>query len=47
VDRVCQLHLRSGADIEGFAKIGEVYTYAKHGFEATEYPLETDQLGMT
>src|SRR5262249_49351881 len=33
------------ADIEGFAKSGEVYTYAKHGFEATEYILRTDQLG--
>jgi kynurenine formamidase len=36
---------KAGADIEGFAKIGEVYTYAKHGFEATEYTLRTDQLG--
>jgi kynurenine formamidase len=26
-------------------KKGEVYTYAKHGFEATEYALKTDQLG--
>jgi hypothetical protein len=25
---------KAGADIEGFAKSGEVYTYAKHGFEA-------------
>jgi Putative cyclase len=36
---------KAGADIEGFAKTGEVYTYAKHGFEATEYILRTDQLG--
>ena len=36
---------KAGADIEGFAKSGEVYTYAKHGFEATEYILRTAQLG--
>lgn len=36
---------KAGADIEGFATEGEVYTYAKHGFEATEYNLTTDQLG--
>jgi kynurenine formamidase len=36
---------KAGADIEGFVKKGEVYTYAKHGFEATEYSLKTDQLG--
>jgi kynurenine formamidase len=36
---------KAGADIEGFATKGEVYTYAKHGFEATEYNLKTDQLG--
>src|SRR6185295_3961666 len=36
---------KAGADIEGFVKKGEVYTYAKHGFEATEYLLTTDQLG--
>ena len=36
---------KAGADIEGFVKTGEVYTYAKHGFEATEYALTTDQLG--
>jgi kynurenine formamidase len=33
------------SDIEGYVKKGEVYTYAKHGFEATEYVLRTDQLG--
>jgi kynurenine formamidase len=36
---------RAGSDIEGYAKTGEVYTYDKHGFEATEYALKTDQLG--
>jgi kynurenine formamidase len=36
---------KAGSDIEGFAKKGEVYTYQKHGFEATEYTLRTDQLG--
>ena len=36
---------KAGADIEGFATKGEVYIYAKHGFEATEYHLMTDQLG--
>src|SRR5262249_41181534 len=36
---------KAGAHSEGFATKGEVYTYAKHGFEATEYALKTDQLG--
>ncbi len=36
---------KAGTDTEGFATKGEVYTYAKHGFEATEYNLKTDQLG--
>ena len=36
---------RAGSDTEGFAKRGDVYTYEKHGFEATEYALRTDQLG--
>jgi len=36
---------KAGSDIEGFAKKGEAYTYKKHGFEATEYTLRTDQLG--
>ena len=35
----------AGSDIEGFAKKGDIYTYATHGFEATEYRLRTDQLG--
>ncbi|MGZ8416793.1 MAG: cyclase family protein [Methyloceanibacter sp.] len=34
----------AGSDIEGFAKKGDIYTYATHGFEATEYTLRTDQL---
>jgi kynurenine formamidase len=36
---------KAGADIENYAAKGELYTYAKHGFEATEYALKTDQLG--
>jgi len=36
---------KAGADIEGFAKSDEIYTYAKHGFEATEYILRADQFG--
>jgi kynurenine formamidase len=36
---------KAGKDIEGYAVEGEVYNYAKHGFEATEYLLATDQLG--
>ncbi|WP_119303702.1 cyclase family protein [Dongia deserti] len=36
---------KAAADIEGFAKKGEAYTYAKHGVEATGYDLATDQLG--
>ena len=35
----------AGADLEGFAKKGEAFTYDKHGFEATRYLLATDQLG--
>lgn len=35
---------KAGADIEGFAEKGDVYSYAKHGFEATEYTFSTDQL---
>ncbi len=35
----------SGADMEGYATKGEVFTYEKHGFEATQYLLRTDQLG--
>jgi len=36
---------KAGSDIEGYVKTGEIYTYEKHGFEATEYALKTDQLG--
>ena len=36
---------KAGSDIENYAKKGDVYTYEKHGFEATEYNLKTDQLG--
>jgi kynurenine formamidase len=36
---------RAGSDIEGYVKKGDAYTYEKHGFEATEYALRTDQLG--
>jgi kynurenine formamidase len=36
---------KAGSDIEGYAAKGDVYTYAQHGFEATEYALKTDQLG--
>ena len=36
---------KAGIDLEGLAKKGEIYTYQKHGFEATEYTLRTDQLG--
>jgi kynurenine formamidase len=36
---------KAGADIEGFTKKGDAYTYAKHGVEATSYHLATDQFG--
>lgn len=35
----------AGQDLEGYAKKGDVFTYEKHGFEATAYTLPTDQLG--
>lgn len=35
----------AGRDIEGFASKGETFTYGKHGFEAMQYTLRTDQLG--
>jgi kynurenine formamidase len=35
----------AGADVEGLAKAGDVFTYDKQGFEATQYRLATDQLG--
>ncbi len=36
---------KAGADIPGYVKKGEVYTYDKHGFIATAYFLPTDQYG--
>lgn len=36
---------KAGRDIEKLAKKGDVFTYEKHGFEATDYALRTDQLG--
>jgi kynurenine formamidase len=36
---------KAGADLEGYAKKGDAFTYEKHGFEATAYALQTDQLG--
>ncbi|HVJ55637.1 MAG TPA: cyclase family protein [Aliidongia sp.] len=36
---------KAGTDIEGLIRKGEAFTYAQHGFEATEYDLKTDQLG--
>jgi kynurenine formamidase len=36
---------KAGADLEGYAKKGDTYSYDKHGFEATQYTLTTDQLG--
>lgn len=35
----------AGTDLEGYAAKGDVFTYEKHGFEATNYILRTDQLG--
>jgi kynurenine formamidase len=36
---------KASSTIEGFAEEGDIYTYGKHGFEATTYTLRTDQLG--
>jgi kynurenine formamidase len=36
---------RAGHAIKGFVKVGEEFTYAKHGFVATAYDLTTDQYG--
>ena len=36
---------KAGKDIEGYVAKGDTYTYEKHGFEATDYHLPTDQLG--
>lgn len=35
----------AGADIEGYVKKGDEYTYEKHGFVASSYELTTDQYG--
>lgn len=35
----------AGVDMEGYAKKDDVFTFEKHGFEATAYILRTDQLG--
>ncbi len=35
----------AGADIEGYVKKGQEYTYAEHGFIATAYDIPTDQYG--
>jgi kynurenine formamidase len=36
---------KAGSDVEGLAKQGDSFSFEKHGFEATEYALSTDQLG--
>ncbi len=36
---------QAGADVAGLAAKGDTFTYGKHGFEATQYMLRTDQLG--
>lgn len=36
---------KAGADIESLAKKGDAFSFARHGFEATNYNLATDQLG--
>jgi kynurenine formamidase len=35
----------AGVDIEGYVRKGDIFTYEKHGFEASNYTLPTDQLG--
>lgn len=35
----------AGRDIQGFASKRDTFTYARHGFEAMQYTLRTDQLG--
>jgi len=39
---------KAGSDIEGYVKTGEVYTYEKHGFEATQSSVSRDlrELGV-
>jgi kynurenine formamidase len=36
---------KASADVEGLARKGDSFSYAEHGFEATNYNLATDQLG--
>lgn len=36
---------RAGKTLEGYAEKGETFTYEKHGFEANQYLLRTDQYG--
>lgn len=36
---------QAGSDVDPYARKGDTFTYGKHGFEATEYLLHTDQLG--
>lgn len=36
---------RAGKAMEGFASVGEEWTYEKHGFQTTGYNLPTDQIG--
>ena len=36
---------QAAADVENFAKTGQIFTYERNGFEATQYFLSTDQLG--
>ncbi|WP_102958693.1 cyclase family protein [Mangrovicella endophytica] len=36
---------KAGSDLEGYAKKGDTFSFATHGFEATAYQLNTDQLG--
>lgn len=36
---------KAGQDVPDYAKKGDTFTYDKHGFEATSYVLQTDQLG--
>jgi kynurenine formamidase len=36
---------KAASNVEGLARKGDVFGYKKHGFEATQYRLATDQLG--
>jgi len=39
------LPARAAVDIPGYCKKGEIFTYAKHEFQATAYIFKTDQYG--